>query len=225
MKNKWSIPRSAALAFLLVGNGLSAAVVFDNLNTPDASAEINSSSWYGQSFVVGADATLTSVVLNMEAVAMPADPGGNFFVRIYDATGPFQSPGASLTELLGNTNPFEDKDYVFTPAGILNLAANIPYYVVLGVSSGNGYYNWAGENASSIEIGATIGLSSSFDAGDSWAAPVSDAAFSMQINADFSPVPEPVNVALGLLGILFLGVQSFRSWIAQREPMNLLPDR
>ena len=225
MYNKSSLLRAIALAFFFVGSSLHAAVVFENLNTPDDRAEISSSFWYAQSFVVSADSTLTSVVVNMESVTMPADPGGNFFVRIYDVTETFLTPGVSLAELVGDTNPFEDKNYVFTSAGTLNLNANTAYYVVLGVSSGGAHYNWGGENSSSIEAGSTIGLSVSFDAGGGWEMPDPIAAFNMQVNAEFSPVPEPANTALGIFGMLLISVQSFLWWKARRRQIDPLTTR
>lgn len=215
MNTKSSFLRASALGFLL-STSIHAAVIFDNLEPPGSSQSIASSSWVGQSFVVDANNyTLTSVVFPMLDAF---DSGGNFFVRIYDATGPSSAPGTSLAELIGSANPASAGNYIYLPDGTVNLNANTTYYVVLGVSSGSGHYLWRYEfPAATIETGSAVGYSFSAAPGTSWTAPVNDGVvYNMQVNA----VPEPVNVALGIFGLLFSGILSFRWWNNRRAKLS-----
>jgi hypothetical protein len=208
MNIKFSSLRGSALVFLLCGAWLRAAVIFDNLNTPNGSFTVDASNWDGQSFQVGGDNyTLTSVVLRMGTAS---DQSGNFFVRIYAANGTGLTPGSFLAALNGSANPSAPGDYTYTPAETVNLAANTFYYVVAGVSSGSGSYDWRAESGGGVAVGNTIGNSSSTDAGESWQARSSIVTSSMQVNGDVNPIPEPVNVALMVFGVLLIAACSFR---------------
>ena len=215
MNTKSSLLRASALVLLLSGTWLHAAVIFDSLgSTVNGSVGAGSGVWWGQSFVVDANNhTLTSVVLDISG--MYGGAGGNFFVSIYNATGVSSTPGSSLATLIGSADPSSAGNYTYTPAGTLNLAANTTYYVVAGVSSGSVTYIWNG-SSSSPATGSTIGSSDSFDQGATWFVPDTSLTLAMQVNA----VPEPVNMALGIFGVLLGGGQSFRWWNARRAKLS-----
>ena len=87
--------------------------------------------------------------------------------------------------LSGSANPATAGNYAYT--GSYLLAANTTYYIVAGVSSGTGAYEWASHDS---EDAATIGYSDSFDGGATWNSDntppgtvFTDATFNMQVNA------------------------------------------
>jgi hypothetical protein len=207
MKTKTSLLQAGVLATLLCPLSLPAAVIFENLNTPSESGTVESAVWYGQSFVVGdTAATLTSAVLRMGDAYVSS---GNFFVQLWDATGTYSNPGGFLTTLTGSADPSAAGDYTYT--GSYSLLANTTYYIVAGVSTDVGQYRWSLEMPPSIESGSAIGYSVSPDAGTSWSAPYDLRAFNMQVNGDFTPVPEPgewAGISVAVLGLVWLG----KSW-------------
>jgi hypothetical protein len=209
MKTNTSFLQAGVLATLLCPLSLPAAVIFENLDTPNNSNEIHDGIYSAYSFVVGAaGATLTSAVLRM---GNANNSSGNFFVQLWDATGTGSRPGGSLTTLTGSADPSAAGDYTYT--GSYSLQANTTYYIVAGVSSGNGDYIWRGERPADIPSGSlTIGFA--YTSLGHWAGPYTDAAFNMQVNGDFTPVPEPgewAGISVALLGLVWLG----KSWRAR----------
>lgn len=207
MKTKTLVFRAGVSALLLSASVLPAAVVFDNLDTPTTGGLVESTYTFGQSFGVGANGnTLTSVVLRMG----PAyDSSGNFFVQLWDASGEGNTPGSSLATLTGSANPATPGDYTYL--GSYSLLANTTYYIVAGVSGGTGVYLWRAEGgAGDIPSGSsTIGYVA--DTGMGWIGPMTSYTFNMQVNGDFTPVPEPAEwagIGAGLLGLVWLG----KSW-------------
>jgi len=214
MKFVSSILHVGLAGFFLSGTWLHATLIFDNLGTPTTSSPATSGIWWGQSFLVGADNyALTSVVMNM---ALANNSSGNFFVRIYGADGAGNAPGTILATLSGNANPSTAANYTYTPAATVDLSANTSYYVVAGVNGGFGSYRW-NSGTGGIETGsAPNGYFNSINQGGAWNGPSTDRTFNMQVNAELTPIPEPVNVALGIFGALFGGMQSFRWWNARK---------
>lgn len=211
MNAKSSLFRCIALAFLLSVTSEHAAVVFDNSNaTPPAFGDVNVGQWFAQSFVVDANNyTSVSVVLDMGTAV---NSSGNFFVSIYSNAGN-NTPLSELALLTGEPNPATAGTHDYS--GAVALTANATYWVVAGVSSGSGSYRWGDELGGSIETGSTVGFSRSAGSGEPWDAPSTLLAFNMQVSA----VPEPVNVALGVFGLLLGGVKSFRWWNSRRRQL------
>jgi hypothetical protein len=209
MKTKF-LPFCAGIAVLLLSSiCLPAAVIFDNLNTPNGSSSVMAGRWWAQSFTVGSgsDYSLTSVILRMAA---PLDTSGNFFVAIYDAAGAGGVPRNNMGTLIGSANPATAGDYTYT--GSLSLSANTTYYVVAGVSSGGGIYTWGYEAPLSIETGSTMGYDRSMDQGVSWTPLSLTYAHNMQVNG-LSAVPEPGQcAAMMIMALVCAGVVGMRHW-------------
>jgi hypothetical protein len=89
------------------------------------------------SFVTNNQAwTLTSATLTFGTTHSNL---GNLFVNVYsNAT---DRPGSSLGTLSGSDNPASAGQYTYTSNGI-NLDPSTIYWLVAGVSSGNGDYRW-----------------------------------------------------------------------------------
>ncbi len=217
MKTKMFLLRAAVLALVLTCSASRAAVLFDSTTTPAndytyiAGGGAGSGyieEWIGQSFTVGgSSATLSSVVLSM-AADNTVIPSGNLFVSLYDATGAGSRPGASLLTLSGSANPATAGNYTYT--GSYLLTANTTYYIVAGVSSGTGAYEWAAHDSQDL---GTIGYSDSFDGGVTWNSDntppgtvFTGETLNMQINGVITPVPEPAEWGLvscsALLGLV-----------------------
>ena len=210
MKTQISLLLAAVLALMLTCSAR-ATVIFDSTTTAAddygyiAGGGAGSGyleEWIGQSFTVGgSSATLSSVVLSMDT-DNTVIPSGNFFVSLYDATGAGSNPGADLLTLSGSANPATAGNYTYT--GSYLLAADTTYYIVAGVSSGTGAYEWAAHD--SLDNG-TIGYSTYLGAG--WnldntpvGAVYTDSTFNMQVNADITPAPEPSELGLVSCGAL-----------------------
>lgn len=216
VKTKVLLLRAAVLALILTCGASRAAVIFDTTTTtPDEYGNVESDGWFGQSFTVGSSsATLTSVVLAMTADNQ-VNASGNFFVSVYDATGAGSTPGTSLLALSGSANPATAGDYTYT--GSLLLAANTTYYIVAGVSSGSGLYEWA---AHSSEDAGTIGLANYLGIPPAWTLTDTTDTFNMQLNGDISAVPEPAQwgfISCALLGLVCLVERRRRSPMALRK--------
>ena len=180
--------------------GAQAAIIFDSL-APYAGAYVPVSyNWFaGQSFKTDAQAyTLTGVTLRM---GNADSPGGNFFVKLYDATGAGSKPGAMLVPLTGSADPATAGDYTYT--GSQALSANTAYWVVAGGSGGPASYNWWAQFSGLPAAGTTIGLVASNSQGASWDGPYPSLFLDMQVTA----VPEPGQWAM--MGMTLLGAGGF----------------
>jgi hypothetical protein len=157
----------AALACLVVP--ARAEVVLSNLTVTDTdSSDVSLSPWLAQSFVTNNQAwTLTSATLFLKAY----NSSGNLFVNLYsNAT---DVPGSSLGTLSGSDNPTSEGQYTYTSTGI-SLDPSTTYWLVAGVSSGDGSYGWVYDNTGSItstgawSIPSTTTYAVSTDVGGSW---------------------------------------------------------
>ena len=226
MKTQMCLLPVAVLAVILTGSASRAAVIFNSTTTPVSDyayiagpVPADNEESIGQSFTTGGSSvTLSSVALSMIDGTQfndPITPSGNFFVSLYDATGDGSSPGASLLALSGSANPATTGAYTYT--GSYLLAANTTYYIVAGVSSGNGVYEWGSHDS---QDSGTVGYSDSFDGGATWntdntppGTVFTDATFNMLINGDITAVPEPAEwgwAGCALLGLVCIG--SRRRW-------------
>lgn len=125
----------AALACLVVP--ARAEVVLSNLTESVGSDFVSTDQWRAVSFVTNNQAwTLTSATLKFGPAQ---NTSGNLFVNVYsNAT---DRPGSSLGTLSGSDNPASAGQYTYTSNGI-NLDPSTIYWLVAGVSSGNGDYRW-----------------------------------------------------------------------------------
>jgi len=200
-----------------------AEVVLSNLTEislgPDS---VSSGKWLASSFVTNSQAwTLTSATLSFGSAQ---NTSGNLFVNLYsNATN---SPGSSLGTLSGSENPASAGQYTYTSNGI-SLDPSTTYWLVAGVSSGDGAYPWlfAGSIASTgvwsipstntyayneTGVGTTgyrptegLGTSGS----STWSShPGTPQLFSIEATA----VPEPSTYAMALAGLACGGYSVFR---------------
>ena len=183
--------------------GAQAAIIFDSLAPyGGASVPLQYSVFIGHSFQTDAQAyTFTGVTLRMGGADTP---GGNFFVRLYDATGAGSVPGVMLVPLTGSTDPALAGDYAYT--GSQTLSANTVYWVVAGVSGGPGVYEWWMNASGPPAPGTAIGVAGSFDQGASWLGP-EPMLLDMQVNADVNAVPEPGQWAM--MAVTALGIAGY----------------
>ena len=126
----------AALAFLVVP--ARAEVVLSNQTSVNVNPYfVHADEWSAVSFVTNNQAwTLTSATLTFGTTHSNL---GNLFVNVYsNAT---DRPGSSLGTLSGSDNPASAGQYTYTSNGI-NLDPSTIYWLVAGVSSGNGDYRW-----------------------------------------------------------------------------------
>jgi len=196
----------AALACLVVP--ARAEVVLSNLTVIDTdSSDVSLSPWIAQSFVTNSQAwTLTSATLFFKAY----NSSGNLFVNLYsNAT---DVPGSSLGTLSGSDNPTSDGQYTYTSTGI-SLDPSTTYWLVAGVSSGDGSYGWVYDNTGSItstgvwSIPSTNTYAVTTDGGGSWG---SYDGFPLLLSIEAtatapSPVPEIDPNSLGSVLALVMG--------------------
>ncbi len=143
-----------------------------------------------------------------------SNASGNFFVSVWsDAAG--THPDTSLETLSGDANPATTGNYTYSASGSgLSLSPNTKYWIVLGVSSGDGNYRWNYTNSSattgSWTIPSTGTYASSDNAGTTWGNFYNGSPQQFEITATAAAVPEPGTMVMG--GLLALGgsVMSFR---------------
>jgi hypothetical protein len=125
--------------------GLSAgdvrAGMVTNFGQPEAAGhtQVHATHWVAQGFTLdGFNYNLSKVTLWLKDAT---NSSGGFFLQIRDAAG--SAPGNTvLTTLSGSANPSSAGSYEYT--GNVFLSANQSYFVVAGVTSGNGNYSWRG---------------------------------------------------------------------------------
>lgn len=151
---------------------------------------------------------LNSVIVSM---APASNTDGNFFLSIFD-TAVGGGPGSELGLLDGVDNPSGTPsslfEYTAAGAGLL-LNANTQYWVVAGVSSGNGIYNWNYTESSSTtgpwSIPLTFTYIRSLDQGASWTLQENGYPQQFEINATAIPVPEIDPAGIGSVLALVTG--------------------
>ncbi|MCZ8188987.1 MAG: PEP-CTERM sorting domain-containing protein [Microcystis sp. LE19-338.1B] len=193
-----------------LGQQAYAVTLVENLSeSTDGTAGINLDFWEGSSFTTGSSSyNLNSATLLLEQSTASA----NLFVRLYSNNSGqpgtvitnFTNPASITTTLANNT---------FTLATPQALAANTTYWLVSGVSSGAGGYNW-GYTSSFNQTGLpgwTIGdgYVESYNQGGSWTSFPTDGPyqFSLEGTENATSVPEPGSV-VALLGLGGLGLAS-----------------
>jgi hypothetical protein len=195
-----------------LGQQASAVTLVENLSQSNSFFEVVSfPQWIGKSFTTGSSSyNLNSATLLFRQFT--ADP--NLFLRLYS-----NSSGVPGTQLTSFTNPASITtslaNNTFTLATPYTLAANTTYWLVSGISSGTGSYNW-GYTLSTAQTGLpgwTIGdgFVASLDQSASWTIFPTGVSFQFSLEGTTSPpptsVPEPGSV-VALLGLGGLGLAS-----------------
>lgn len=166
--------------------------------------------YVAQSFQTDAGTyTLANVVLHMESTP---DNTGNFFVKLYDASGANSRPGTELLTLTGETHPHNDQDYTYTGSYPLN--PDTVYWFMMGVPDAGVESIWRAAFGGSPSVGTSLGISLSTDQGGTWDLPATHDVLEMTVNADLTEVPEASpRVVLGgvLLGVVGLVARRHRA--------------
>jgi hypothetical protein len=203
---------------LAAAPGARAAVIF---NTPNDgyTASASAVAAAAESFRTGSAASQLSEV--MVRMAAGTTSGGNFYVQLFDATGTSHAPGALLTTLAGEANPFTAGNYTYS--GSYNLAANTDYWIKLGVSSGAGMYSiLKGSGAPGLPtVGTTPYGRAEYWQGN-WSVYGVANNLSMQISS-LSAVPEPSEwaaMSFGVLGIIWVAKRRFMPARSASSPMR-----
>ena len=185
-----------------------AEVVLSNLTEislgPDS---VSSGKWLASSFVTNSQAwTLTSATLSFGSAQ---NTSGNLFVNLYsNATN---LPGSSLGTLSGSGNPASAGQYTYTSNGI-SLDPSTTYWLVAGVSSGNGNYHWRWTDSVAStgvwSIPSTNTVAGSGNGGSTWVGAGDGEPYLFSIEATASApsaVPEIDPNSLGSVLALVLG--------------------
>ena len=121
------LPLSQAAIIAVSNTGQTASTIYPG--------NINENTWRGDNFTAGEDWQLSSIDL---LLGDRISDGGNFFVQLWsDGIG---APGVPLLTLSGDANPNAAGIYTYTGSYALTLGTS--YYVIAGVTTGNGAYDW-----------------------------------------------------------------------------------
>ncbi len=195
-----------------LGQQAYAVTLVENLSQGNDSAlGVAINPWQGASFTTGSGSynLNSATLLFQELVAGP-----NLFLRLYSNSS--GTPGTLITSFT-NPTPITTTltNNTFTLATPQALAANTTYWLVSGVSSGAGGYNW-GYTSSFNQTGLpswTIGdgYVASNNQGGSWDSFPTDGPYQFSLEGTTSTpptsVPEPGSV-VALLGLGGLGLAS-----------------
>ena len=148
-------------------------------------------------------------------VRLRANTQGALFVKIYDDNNnlPNQAIGTFNVPAIGSAYA----NYQLTPSSAVTLAPNSTYWVVVGVTTGTGYYDW---NYTASNSGSGVGFSprwgSTTNAGATWSG-FDDEPFMMEVSASKTElIPTLTEWGMILLCILFAG--SAYLMIRRRDP-------
>ena len=139
-------------------------------------------------------------------VRLRANTQGELFVKVYDDNSnlPNQAIGALNVPVIGPAYA----NYQLAPSSAVALAPNSTYWVVVGVTTGTGYYDW---NYTASNNGSGVGFStrwgSTTNAGATWTG-FDDEPFMMEVSAsrkESVPIPTLTEWGMILLCILFAG--------------------
>ena len=210
MKNSLRTLGFVVVGILSLPSAFAQQVVSGNLSEPGGvgTSFVQDGQWKGQSFTTDNDSyTLDQVTLEFVDAA---DASGNLFVHLYDDNAGL--PGSMVLggALGGSSNPATAGQYVYLANTSLLLSANTPYWIVAGVSAGDGDYRWAtvdsdGETGP-FPLGNDPALS--FNTGGSWS--LSTNLLNQRLEVTATAVPEPASVVLLSLALPYFSRRAFR---------------
>ena len=150
--------------------------------------------WDAQSFNSGEARQLKRLVLNLYKDSRPSVAvAGNFWVKLYDASGPGGSPGTNAVAVLTDGRPIADLSV--DRASVVDfdnlsiaLEANARYFVLVGCDSGGMGLLWGFTQDSVNAIGFPSIFTFTADSGANWQLPFLNALPQrMQVIGDNEP--------------------------------------
>jgi hypothetical protein len=196
---------------LSLGQQASAVTLVENLSqTNDAARIVASGGWRGSSFTTGSGAyNLNSATLWFGQGSPTSNT--SLFLRLYSNNS--GTPGTLITTFTNPTLPLPTTfaNTTFTLATPQSLTANTTYWLVSGILSGPGSYNWGYTNSTAQTglPGWSIGdnYATSNNQGSSWTTNSTSLRFSLEGTEQSQSIPEPSSL-VALLGLGGLGLVS-----------------
>lgn len=192
---------------LLISSASSGAVLYNNLDQPPLGQGTISNSYYkAQKFTTDGFYTL-----NWVNIRIRANTAGTIFAKIFSDASDL--PGSEVGTLTAPSIGFIYANHTFTASGTINLSPNSTYWIVVGVTSGTGSYDW---NYTDSNTGAGAGFSSrwahSTDAGATWKGSDTE-PFMMQVDVtalgptitSFTPTTASTGATVTIAGSNFTG--------------------
>ena len=213
--NKTGFHKTIVFAFcfatsLLFSAASHGALLFDNLGQPPLGQGTISNSYFkAQKFTTDS----IPCTLNWAKIRIRANTTGSLFAKIFSDNS--NLPDAEVGSLtVPSIGPVYD-NLVFTASGAINLSGNRTYWVVVGITSGAGAYDW---NYTESNTGAGTGFSSrwaySTDTGTTWKGSDTE-PFMMQVDvtddpptiASFTPTSGTLGTTVTIIGTNFSGTE------------------
>ncbi len=176
------------------------AVIFNNLDQTGLGQGTISNSYYkAQKFTTDSN----NYTLNWAKIRLRSNTSGALFAKIYNDNSnlPNTEVGSLTVPSIGSTYA----NYTCNPSGSITLSPNGTYWVVVGVSSGAGDYDW---NYTDSNSGSGVGFSTrwaySTNAGSTWTG-LDEEPFMMQVDASISEsIPTLNEWGMIILALLLL---------------------
>lgn len=189
-------PLATFLLTLTLTIAAPAQVVLSNLGTASStSLAINNNAYRAQAFATPAGNAwqVNSITLGL---GMANNTAGNFVAGVFgDAAG---EPASLIGGwLVGSINPETSGDYVYTNANLV-LQPGTTYWLVTGVSSGLGQYQWKVANTTTYGTSTwipvnSIGFNNAQGAFFNWTMSATSTPYKFAIDA--TAIPEPATYA------------------------------
>jgi hypothetical protein len=205
----------AVAGFLSVSSARAAVTQIANLAASSSGAAASANYYNAQGFKMSSTGgTISSLTLQLDNTSSSAV---TYNVYLYSASSAGVPTGSATTLATGlSLSAGNNKQTLITLGSNPNLTASS--YYAIAVESASGSFGWdyttSSTQTGSGSFSGVSGLYYSSNGGSSWANTLSSGDYEM---FNLQTVPEPINVALAVFGLVFVGGGIGRHYLARKS--------